>query len=474
MGQEIERSHFRKQDFLGFEARLRQETRLLQQYFETQRFADEPLVGGFELEVWLMDRACQASPRNEEFLAALNSDKVFPELARFNVELNGDPQRLSGKALSKMHQELRQTWKQCTQTADKLAIDLIAVGILPTLKEQQLVLANMSPMTRYRALNEQVRRMRQGNPLKLDIQGVEQLKTYHEDVMMESAATSFQLHLQVPQRLAAPALNIATILSAPMVAVSANSPFLFGHDLWDETRIPVFEQAVSVCLTEVCLDARVTFGNGYAKHTLMELFNENLERYAVLLPETLDPDPASFSHLRLHNGTIWRWNRPLVGFESDGTPHLRIEHRVMAAGPSLIDTTANAAFFYGLMQMMLQLNPPAETQLHFSEARRNFYRAAQKGLRSHIRWLNGNEVAMTTLLLEQLLPLARQGLEQLEIDRHDRETYLELIEARVRTQQNGSAWQRAYAKQHGRNMQQLTAAYLENQKSGKPVHEWKL
>jgi len=164
----------------------------------------------------------------------------------------------------------------------------------------------------------------------------------------------------------------------------------------------------------------------------------------------------------------------LVGFESDGTPHLRIEHRVMAAGPSLIDTTANAAFFYGLMQMMLQLNPPAETQLHFSEARRNFYRAAQKGLRSHIRWLNGNEVAMTTLLLEQLLPLARQGLEQLEIDRHDRETYLELIEARVRTQQNGSAWQRAYAKQHGRNMQQLTAAYLENQKSGKPVHEWKL
>ena len=474
MGQEIERSHFRKQDFANFEERLRRETKLLQQYFETQRFANQPLVGGFELEMWLVDKGCQPLPENEKFLQLLNNDLVSAELARFNIELNNSPQPLHGYALSKMHKEVRQTWDQCNKTARKIDASLLAIGILPTLKEQQLNLGNMSSMQRYRALNEQVRRMREGHPLKLDIDGREALKTYHEDVMMESAATSFQLHLQIPQALAAPAYNTSIILSAPMVAVSANSPFLFGHDLWDETRIPVFEQAVSVCLTDVCPDARVSFGNGYAKHSLMECFTENLERYPVLLPEAQHENPEIFSHLRLHNGTIWRWNRPLVGFDKDGTPHLRIEHRVMASGPSLVDTVANAALFYGLVQALTRLSPAPETVIHFSQAKHNFYQAAQKGLGARIRWVNGNEVSIHELLLNELLPLARQGLEQLDIASSDIKNYLGVIEGRLRKKQNGANWQRAFAEKNGRDMQALTEAYLEYQKTKKPVHEWKV
>jgi len=474
LGQEIERSHFRKQDFTDFGELLRQETALLKECFETQQFADQPLMGGFELEMWLIDQACQPLPENEKFLELLNNDMVFAELARFNIELNNTPEALSNNALRKMHKEVQRIWDQCAKTARKINGNILAIGILPTLKEPHLNLDNMSSMKRYRALNEQVRRMREGHPLELDINGREALKTYHENVMMESAATSFQLHLQVPQALAAQMFNTAIIISAPMVAISANSPYLFGHDLWDETRIPVFEQAVSVCMTDVCPDARVGFGNGYAKHSLMECFTENLERYPVLLPESMDDAPERFSHLRLHNGTIWRWNRPLVGFDEQGRPHLRIEHRVMASGPSLIDTVANAAFFYGLVQSLTRQSPAPETVIHFSQARRNFYLAAQKGLDARIRWTRGNEVCIHDLLLEELLPMAHKGLEQLGIANGDIKKYLGVIEGRLRKKQNGANWQRAFVKKNGKDMKTLTAAYLENQQSKQPVHEWKL
>lgn len=472
MGQEIGHSHFRKQDFSNFEARLREETALLEEYFQRHVFDAAHPVGGFELEAWLIDRSGQPLPENERFLTLMDSELVTPELARFNVELNGAPRVLREQGLRAMLADLQQTWDQCGKVAETMDASLLAIGILPTLREQQLVLANMSGMTRYRALNEQVRRLRKGDPLKLDIPGAEALTTWHEDVMLEAAATSFQVHLQMPQALAARAFNAAIILSAPMVAVSANSPYLFGHDLWDETRIPVFEQAVSVCTTDSRQDARVTFGNAYVQHSLMECFVENLERYPVLLPESLDADTAAFSHLRLHNGTIWRWNRPLVGFDDQGRPHLRLEHRVMSAGPSLIDMVANAALFYGLAYMMSRESVAPETCLSFGQSRSNFYSAARHGLRAQLHWVDGAEYTVQTLVLNKLLPLAREGLEELGIAPEDREQFMDIIEQRVSSGRNGSAWQRAYVAKYGRDMRALTAAYQAQQHTGKPVHEW--
>ena len=474
MGQEIQHSRFRKQDFAEFEARLRRETALLEEYFRQRRFAGGPLVAGFEMEAWLVNHLNRPLPENDRLLARVDSGLVTPELARFNVELNGAPQELTGRALSAMQAEFEDTWRRCNEAAREMGAALVLAGILPTVQEHELVLANMSAMTRYRALNEQIRRLRKGAPLALDIRGREHLKTWQEDVMLESAATSFQLHLQVDPQRAARAYNAAVILSAPMVALCANSPYLFGYDLWDETRIPVFEQAVSVCTDEECRDARVTFGTAYVRDSLMECFVENLERYPVLLPEILDDDPARFSHLRLHNGTIWRWNRPLVGFDENGRPHLRIEHRVVPAGPSIVDGFANAAVFFGLMAKLMAASPPPESRLPFATARENFYAAARDGFGATVRWLDGGKTNVRALWQQTLLPLAAQGLRELEIDGADRERYLDIVDARLRTGRNGAAWQRAFVARNGRDMQALTEAYHERQRSGRPVHEWEV
>jgi len=474
LGQEIEHSHFRKQDFLEFEAHLHEETQLLDDYFQQNRFESGHPVAGFELEAWLIDREGQPLPANDRFLDVLDSDLVTPELALFNVELNCTPRSIQGRSLSKMQSELEKTWKKCQTAANKIDASLVTIGILPTIREQALILDNMSAMTRYRALNEGVRRLRKGDLIKLDIVGREKLKTWHEDVMLESAATSFQVHMQIPPTLAARTYNAAAILSAPMIAISANSPFMFGHDLWDETRIPVFEQAVSVSTTKDNSDARVTFGHNYVKESLLECFTENIERYPILLPEPLDPDPSHFSHLQLHNGTIWRWNRPLIGFDNKGKPHLRIEHRALPSGPTHVDMIANAALFYGMVQRFSHCSTPPETRLPFVHALDNFYQCARDGLRSDLRWFDGAHVNVRVLLTEKLIPTARRGLDELGVAHEDIEFYMGIIEQRLKSGQTGCAWQRAWAEKHGRDMKELTLAYRDNQTHGQPVHEWTL
>jgi len=476
MGQEISEAHFRKQDFTAFEQRLREETRLLGEALRSGTFADAEgeLIGGFEVEAWLVDGDCHPAPINQRYLELLNDPLVVPELAMFNVELNSSPQPLQGNALKRMEVELQQTWHRCREAAHTLDAELLMIGILPTVRQEDLTLANMSRMTRYRALNEQVLRLRQGRPLRLDIHGHEHLCTEHHDVMLESAATSFQVHLQVPQSQAARYYNVALVLSAPMVAASANSPYLFGKDLWDETRIPLFEQAVQVggfAGAAFGPVRRVTFGTGYVRDSLVECFQENLEHYPVLLPIHLDEAPERFAHLRLHNGTIWRWNRPLVGFDEQGVPHLRVEHRVVPAGASVVDAIANAALFFGLATELVKREPALESRISFSQARDNFYAAARRGLHAQFTWL-GRRVSAQTLLLEELLPAARSGLESLDLARDDIDGYLGIIEARVRGGRTGAGWQRAFVAKYGSDMRALTAAYLERQRSGAPVHEW--
>jgi len=271
------------------------------------------------------------------------------------------------------------------------------------------------------------------------------------------------------------AYNAAIIASAPLVAVTANSPYLFGHDLWDETRVPLFEQSVSVGGLAGASHGplrRVTFGSGYARDSLMECFTENAQHYPVMLPMHYRDGLEQMAHVRLHNGTIWRWNRPLIGFDYDGMPHLRIEHRVIPAGPTIVDMIANAAFYNGLMQTLMTQAIPPELQLPFAVARDNFYAAAQRGLDAHVRWFGEARGTLLALVSGQLLPMARQGLQQLEIDPADIDRYLGIIEARVNSGQTGAAWQRACAARLGRNLQAMTQIYRAHQDAGRPVHEW--
>ncbi|MFS8836518.1 glutamate-cysteine ligase family protein [Synechococcus sp. WC101] len=488
MGQEIASLSFGAEDFAEFKARLQQETDLLDRWLAglpgldpiCRPFAQGSPVGGFELEAWLVTPQGDPAPINSAYLEAVNDPLVVPELARFNIELNSRPQVLVASALQQLRQELEQRWDRCCRVAEQLQAGLMTIGILPTLQQQQLTLEMISPRKRYLALNEQIlnlhrREQSSGIPsLGLAIEGpATRLRVTHPNIMLEAATTSFQIHLQVSPHRAARYFNASLLVSAPLVALAANSPYLFGHDLWAETRIPVFEQALDgpppLAPTH---HPRVTFGQGYVQGSLMELFWENLHRYPVVLPQRLAAAPTELAHLRLHNGTIWRWNRPLIGL--DPVPHLRIEQRVAAAGPTLPDMIANAAFYFGLVQALGARPLPPEQELSFAQCRANFYAAARFGLEAPITWLNGWQGSLRQLLLQELIPQAEAGLAQLDLAPQDIQEYLGILRARVESGQNGATWQRRYVARHGKDMQQLTCAYWERQRQGRPVHTWDL
>ncbi len=240
MGQEITTTKFSSADFERFRAALLDETRLLASWFESDSLSKREPVAGFEIEAWLLDEHYLPNPINDEFLSLFADELATPELARFNIELNTNPLPLAGKVLSLKHAELKKTLARAQDCASKLSSNILMTGILPTLRPEHLTLANMSDMRRYRALNEQVLNSRDGRPLKLEITGAEPLSEEHDNVMLESATTSFQVHLQVPFDLAHHYYNASIIASAPLVAACANAPYLFGHELWEETRIPLF------------------------------------------------------------------------------------------------------------------------------------------------------------------------------------------------------------------------------------------
>ena len=495
MGQEITHRHFNKNDFECFRHKIDNELRWVSHWFEqeAQKTAQnnfnnnyvQPLSIGFELESFFIDQNAQPACINDNFLKYLVNSPMLahitPELAQFNIELNSSVFILSGQILRNMEQELTRLWSECEIIANELGCSQIMVGTLPSLQEQHLKLANMSHMTRYKALNEQVLRSRKGRAIELDIQGAETLKSIHQDVMLESAATSFQLHVQMPLSKSVRYYNAAIILSAPIVALTANSPFLFAKNLWSETRIPVFEQAVSVGGFDGAMFGpikRVSFGSGYAKQSLLECFQENNEHYPILLPELFNTEVEDLAHLSLHNGTIWRWNRPLVAYTENADQgrdyHVRLEHRVMPAGPTIIDSIANTAFFLGCVTALANQYEIPELQLSFVQAKENFYRAAKQGMHGKIVWLSGKSLPIKALLADYLLAMAKDGLNQLGVDRQDIDYYLGIIEQRIISGQNGAVWQRSYVAKYGKDMQALTRAYLKMQKTGKAVHEWTL
>ncbi len=329
MGDEIPIQHFRQQDFQRFESLIKQELQLLESWFKEKKFSEEYDKVGLELEAWLVHQDGSPAAENENFLRDAHHEQLVAELSKFNFELNVTPQSLAGLGLHHMHGELAATWDASRATAQQLQLDALTIGTLPTLKDDDLRLSNLSTGQRYAALNEQVMRLRQGRPITLDITGIEdRIQEVHQDVMLEAGATSLQIHRQIPQSKAARYFNASIIASPFTVGFAANAPLLFGRNLWSETRVPLAEQSVD---TGSC-GPRVTFGSGYVKQELFELFLENQTSFPVMLPVQLSKPIERMPHVRLHNGTIWRWNRPLIGFNADGQPHLRLEHRVMSAG----------------------------------------------------------------------------------------------------------------------------------------------
>lgn len=473
MGQEIRGRAFSEEDFARFRDRLALETRSLRENFSAGHCSNAGPFIGLELEVWLIDRNFFPAPHNQSFLERLADPSVVAELSQFNIEINAPVERIEGRGLQRMHEHLSETMRRCASNAHEDVDTVIAIGTLPTLRQQDLSLEAMTPSHRYSALNREAMRLRNGEPLLIDIDGAApgggHFLACFQDVMLEAAATSLQLHLQVPPTLLSRTYNASVILAAPLVAMGANSPFLFGQALWKETRIPIFEQSIQ----QPQEPQRVTLGTSYAGEDITELFEQNLRDYQVLLPIEPAEPVRRYSCLRVQNGTIWRWVRPLVGFDPDGMPHVRIEQRVLPAGPTVRDMMANAAFYFGAVHALARKLDDAERTLPFELARKNFYEAARLGLNARAHWPDWPDERPIRDVLTDLIPLAADGLAEQGMDGELIDHYLAIISMRLACARTGAEWQLAHFERHG-DLHKLTAAYVENQRIGRPVHEWAL
>jgi hypothetical protein len=477
MGQSVERSRFEHRDFVRFQRALRAETDWLHDLVEHEQLSQHAPMAGLELEAWLIDADGRPAPRNAQFIAHCASSEVVTEIGRFNIEINVPPQPVAGDGLGRLAAALHEAWAHCGQVAAGMGLQVVAIGILPSLGEVDLNTANLSEPLRYHALNQQVLRQRHGRPTQLDIEGPHgrALRCTHRDVMLEAAATSFQLHLQMPAAQAVRAHNAAMIAAAPVLAMAGNSPLLFGQALWQETRIPLFEQALGIGAREDGRHGplpRVGFGSAYVGYSMVECFRENLERFEALLPAALDEPVSRLAHLRLHNGTIWRWHRPVLGFDAeDGRVHIRTEHRPLPAGPSLPDMMANLAFSIGLVAAWTAEDEPAEARLPFEAARANFHAAARDGLQATLTGLDGRP-CRALQWLGQLLPQARQGLERLRVDDRLAEGWMQLLRERLDRGLTGATWQLSRLDALGGDLAALTLDYARRQASGAPLHRW--
>ncbi|MGH1469191.1 MAG: hypothetical protein ACRBBP_09975 [Bdellovibrionales bacterium] len=478
MGESIDRTDFTRSDEELFNKKLRAETQVLKNMFDSRAFeySEKPCLG-LEVEGWLVNEDNLPSPCNQEFFLESNHPDIVEELSKFNFEINVDPEMLEKNCFQKMHKNISDTWKLCLSSGEKIKANPMLVGIHPLIRDQDLQLECLSDGGRYKALNNQIFKLRKNKPMHVDIKGLDHFQMDFNHIMLEAATTSIQVHIQANQDNMKRLYNASLISSIPSVAVAANSPFLYGHSLWDETRIPLFEQAVNIASFRDKKGAdigRVTFGTGYIRNSPLELFLENLDGYPPLLPALFDDPPEKLRHLKIHNGTLWRWNRPIVGKNSHGTPHLRIEQRAMASGPTVEDIISNTAFSVGLTQYYSETDKAPEDSMTFTDCKNNFYAAAKNGLNAQVRWF-GKNIHLGELILQDLIPKAKKGLLNAGLDSEEVEFYLtQNITQRVRTGQNGAYWQKAFVDRHGKDFQKLTEVYLENQNSERPVHTWEI
>lgn len=474
MGQEIQKTTFTDLDHEEFSKKLKEETEILKSWFDKKAFMGKSDNCGLELEGWILNKDGSPAAENQNLIPRVNDSLIVPEISKFNFEFNSVPQKMEGKFLFALEENLQEVWGKCERVASDMNLEVSAIGILPTVRDEHLVIENMSAMTRYHALNIECLKQRSHKPFEIEIKGEDSLRLTKKDVMMEAAATSLQIHLQTTQEEAADLYNLSLILSAPMVAICANSPTLYEKILWHETRVPLFEQSVQLpafIANDGSMIERVSFGNGYIS-SLFELFEENL-KYPILLPYICnDKDANKLNHVRLHNGNIWRWNRPIIGGEDGAEPHLRIEHRVNSAGPSHKDVVANTALYLGMSKALLSDCKNLCREISFSQAKENFYLAARDGLDAVISW-RGSKVPIKEVLLQELIPAGRAALQKMGTDVGSLTTYFDqILTPRTETGINGAAWQLKILKENGNDYQKLMKAYLQAQKSLKPVHLW--
>jgi hypothetical protein len=491
MGKNVSQATFSRED----RARYRQKVRRCLDVFALMlndfRFdADRPTTG-LEIELNLIDDGAQPAMRNAEIIADLADPSFQTELGQFNLEINVQPRLIAGAGFDEYERDVSASLAHADERAHKHDANLVLIGTLPTLTQAHTVLDNLSANPRYRVLNEQIVTAR-GEDMALDIRGAERLQAYTDSIAPEAACTSVQFHLQVAPEDFASYWNASQAIAGVQVAIGANSPFLFGRQLWSETRIALFEQATDTRSDELKAQGvrpRVWFGERWIT-SIFDLFEENVRYFPPLLPITEEEDPVEVLHtggvphlgeLRLHNGTVYRWNRPVYDV-MNGRPHLRVENRVLPSGPTVVDMLANAAFYFGLVRDLAEADRPVWTQLTFSAAEQNFHTAARHGISSTVWWPRLGELPVTDLVLEKLLPKAYDGLDRFGVDPAIRDRLLGVIESRCMSRRNGAVWQVETVRKLEReqNLDRLSALremlrrYRGFLHDNEPVHTWPL
>src|ERR1044071_974636 len=397
---------------------------------------------GAEQEMFLIDGYLRPAPVSLEVLKHAHDARLTTEIARFNLEANLTPLELRSNCFSRMEKELNEVIELARKSAATHGADVLLAGILPTLQKSDLTLENLTPVARYHELDQGVIRLR-GGPLSIHIKGLDELQLTHDNIMMESCNTSFQVHFQSNAADFANHYNVAQAITAPVLAVAVNSPLLFGQRLWQETRVALFQHSTDERSRPQLArnqPTRVSFGDCWLQHSVIELFHDQITRFRPIMITQPDENPfavlargeaPALSALRMHNGTVWRWNRACYGV-TEGVPHLRIENRALPSGPTIVDEIANAAFFTGLMVALPQTYGEISKRMVFDDAKMNFFRAARHGLDAQFQWIDGQSLSAISLILDQLLPLARQGLSRSQVATEDIDKYLGIIEERTR------------------------------------------
>jgi len=488
MGQDVSGQSQTPAQTRAFTKALLRDLQALEQMLADGMFESGVTRIGAEQEMFLVNEAWRPSSTALDVLERLDGPYTT-ELALFNLEANIEPRTLEGVCFSDLEARVDELVDQAREAAREVGTEILLAGILPTLSKSDVTLENITPKARYYALNTAFGHMRGGQPYKLRIQGTDELYTEHDSVMLEACNTSFQVHLQVDPDEFARVYNIAQVVTAPVLAAAVNSPVLFGKRLWQETRIALFQQSVDTRSGSVHmrdLSPRVRFGEEWIEESVTDLFQEDIARFRVLLTREVTEDPLQvlqeggvpkLQALTLHNGTVYRWNRPCYGV-GGGKPHLRIECRVIPSGPTVADEVANAAFWIGMVIGAAREWGDVRERIDFGEAKANFLAAARNGLKAGFRWLDGETFSARRLILEEALPLARSGLTEAGVRGADIDRFLGIIQERVESGTTGSRWMLRSLlglKDQGSRSERLaavTAATIERQKTREPVHTW--
>ena len=426
----------------------------------------------------------------------LESLKQYPyletELAKFNLEINLDPKVFEGDCFSQMEREIEDKLRIISHELDKRDASLMLTGILPTLRKHDLDMHNLTPKRRYAALMEAINRQLIGKDYELRMFGIDELLIKHKSPLLEACNTSFQIHLQTEARDFVKKYNIAQTLAAPILAIAANSPLVFGKRLWHESRIALFQQSIDVRTTHEHFrerSPRVSFGNDWLDDSVIEIFKEDISRFRILISSDIEENSLDMLSqnitpklraLQVHNSTIYRWNRPCYGISENGMPHLRIENRVLPAGPTVKDEIANAALWLGCMVGLSDHVDDIRDEIGFIDTRDNFGKAAKFGVDSKFTWFKDRKVSAIDLVKE-LSGLAREGLKSMQVDSADIDQYLAIIDERVEMHMNGARWLlRSYTKLREETnsdeaLSVITHNIINNQKNNDlPGHMWPL